>query len=75
MSEVRNRYWNERLPKVDILAGVGDIWGAYRLTLEGHTSGVTAVAFLPDGNRIASGAWDGAIWLWDAKTGKYKQTF
>lgn len=35
-----------------------------------HGHQVTAVAFSPNGATLASGSWDGAIHLWDAKTGK-----
>ncbi|MXW63478.1 MAG: T9SS type A sorting domain-containing protein [Bacteroidetes bacterium SB0668_bin_1] len=34
-------------------------------TLSGHTFWITSVAFSPDGNMLASGAWDGFIKLWD----------
>ncbi|MCI0683250.1 MAG: protein kinase [Gemmataceae bacterium] len=35
--------------------------------LTGHKSAVWAVTFTPDGRRLASGADDGAIFLWDAE--------
>ncbi|MBR3412067.1 MAG: WD40 repeat domain-containing protein [Bacteroidales bacterium] len=38
--------------------------------LRGHTGGVNAVAFSPDGSRIVSGSSDGTLILWDAKSGK-----
>ena len=38
-------------------------------TLAGHTAGVTAVAFSPDGTRILTGSGDGTARLWDAATG------
>jgi WD40 repeat protein len=39
------------------------------LTLDGHATDVTAVAFNRDGDRIASGALDGTVSIWDATEG------
>ena len=36
--------------------------------LRGHTRGVSAVSFSPDGGLLASGSWDGTIRLWDVST-------
>jgi WD40 repeat protein len=37
---------------------------------EGHSTGVTSVAFSPDGRRAVSGAYDGTVRLWDVATGR-----
>ncbi|EAQ91141.1 hypothetical protein CHGG_03076 [Chaetomium globosum CBS 148.51] len=49
LSEIRNRYWKERLRFIETTAGIRDHWGAHRQTLEGHSHWVRPVAFSPDG--------------------------
>ena len=41
-----------------------------RLTLSGHTAQVVAVAYSPDGTRLATASQDGTAKVWDAVTGK-----
>ncbi|MDE3000869.1 MAG: hypothetical protein OXU79_17475 [Gemmatimonadota bacterium] len=43
-------------------------------TAFGHTSGVSALAYSPDGRRLATGDLIGEIRLWDAVTGQYNAT-
>jgi WD40 repeat protein len=38
--------------------------------LRGHTGDIYAVAFHPDGTRLATAARDGAVWLWDLARGE-----
>ena len=41
-----------------------------RLTLKGHTAGVSSVAWSPDGKRLATGSYDKTAKVWDAATGQ-----
>jgi WD40 repeat protein len=41
--------------------------GQETLTLKGHNNLVMSVAFSPDGMRIVSLGWDGALKVWDAR--------
>ena len=39
-----------------------------RTTLQGHTGVVMCVAFSPDGKTIASGHYEGRVYLWEARS-------
>ena len=37
--------------------------------LEGHSDGVTSVAFSSDGTQVVSGSYDNTVRIWDVATG------
>ena len=55
-----------------------DIWdiasSSLKNTLIGHTGGVYAIAFSPDGKTLASGSFDNTICLWDVSAGEHKSS-
>jgi WD40 repeat protein len=53
----------------------GSTTGHRLATYHGHTDAVFAVAWSPDGKRIASGSKDGTIQVWNATTGQHLMTY
>src|SRR5258707_980286 len=43
--------------------------------LAGHSDGIHAAAFLPDGKRLVSASHDGTVKLWSIETGECLHTF
>lgn len=52
-----------------------DVWkvatGQHLSTYKGHSSKILSIAWSPDGKRIASSGANGALYVWDAVTGKH----
>ncbi|KAF1360474.1 hypothetical protein EJ07DRAFT_177182 [Lizonia empirigonia] len=49
-------------------------WSACLQTLEGHSDGVSSVAFSHDSSKLASASWDNTVKVWDASSGACLQT-
>jgi WD40 repeat protein len=64
------RVWDiEPLSLTSPASSEGEGIGRCRV-LRGHTDEVFAVAFHPDGTRLATAGRDGAVWLWDLTRGE-----
>ena len=54
------------------------LWDAFtgkrKAKLAGHTKGITAIVYSPDGNTIATASQDSTVRFWHTDTGKHKAT-
>lgn len=73
-SQVRQRFWDQRLPTLGRVQGIKSDWEARLQTLEGHREHVIAVTFSPVGQFLASASEDHTVRLWNPNTGTKLQT-
>jgi WD40 repeat protein len=74
-SLIRSLFKKEEPKWITIKPAMGDEWGAYLQTLEGHSSVVRSVTFSPDSTRLASASLDCTVKIWDASSGTCLQMF
>nr|ADA68836.1 HET-R [Podospora anserina] len=73
-SLVKKRFKTEEPSWISTKPVVETDWNACLQTLEGHNGSVYSVAFSADGQRLASGAGDRTVKIWDPASGQCFQT-
>ncbi|KAL2126257.1 hypothetical protein VTI74DRAFT_1305 [Chaetomium olivicolor] len=74
-SITRNQFETEEPKWIIRKPTMTNTWSACLQTLEGHSSGVTSVAWAHDATRLASASEDKTIKIWDPATGECLSTF
>ncbi|KAF8578326.1 WD40 repeat-like protein [Ramaria rubella] len=69
-SKVREQYIRHFQNTISMERGGLYAWPTNIKVLEGHSVGVTSVAFSSDGKYIVSGSWDTTVRVWDTETGQ-----
>jgi len=73
-SLIRELFKQEEPEWITTKPAMQDDWTSCLQTLEGHSWGVTSVAFSHDDKRLASASSDNTVKVWDAASGKCLQT-
>ena len=68
-SDIRHRFWEQRLAGIKNVFGTGDNESLFIQALK-HDGQVVAVAFSPDGQHLATASTDKTARLWNPVTGK-----
>jgi WD40 repeat protein len=73
-SVTRRLFQHEEPKGITVQPAMSDSWSACLQTLEGHSKGVTSVAFSHDSSKLASASDDRTVKVWDASSGACLQT-